>query len=57
MNIMYYEINVAMKKQKRSYYYCSRCGRRHSSMYLKQLCEQMCDKIAESNKSEKPICK
>ena len=44
-----------MKKQKRIYYYCSRCGRRHDSMYLKQLCEQMCDKIAESNKSEKPI--
>lgn len=45
---------MTVKKKK---YVCSRCGRSHSTFYMKEICESLCDKIAESGKNEKPTKK
>lgn len=39
-----------MKRQRRTYYYCPFCGRRHDSYALKQICEQLCAKLLEQDK-------
>lgn len=44
-------------KHKKQKYVCSRCGKIFDTFYMKEICESLDDKIAESGKNEKPIKK